>query len=54
MRGDHTGSAKRMNKYYAEFRSYCAKLDSGIKNAGYAAAYDFVFGVRLVDLLDGV
>jgi hypothetical protein len=40
-----------MNKYYTEFSSCCTKLESGIKNAGYAAAFDFVFGARLVDRL---
>jgi hypothetical protein len=40
-----------MNKYYSEFSGCCAEIESGIKHAGDAAAYDFVFGAWLVDRL---
>jgi hypothetical protein len=43
-----------MNKYCSEFSGCCAKVESGIKHAGYAAAYDIVFGAWLVDRLGGL
>ncbi len=43
-----------MNKFYLEFRSCCAKRESGIRDASYAGALDFAFGPWLVDRLGGV
>jgi hypothetical protein len=39
---------------HSEFSGCCAKVETGIKHAGYAAAYDFVFGAWLVDRLGGL
>ena len=49
-----SGSGKRMNKYYPEFRSGCAKVESGIKTRVMLAALDFAFGAWLVDRLGGL
>jgi hypothetical protein len=43
-----------MNNFYPEFRSYCAKPETGIKTLGYAGALDIAFGPWLVDRLGGL
>src|ERR1700724_3842183 len=54
MRGDHTGIGEKNEQILCRMQELLREAGFWNKNAGYAAAYDFVFGARLVDRLGGM